>query len=149
MEIKKPLGGPEVGRPGEEYKWESGVGETKPEIERKQGKVCEEVLQIPLPQGKEIINLLKDIKSELKSQKIFPEKSLRNISKIHEEKIEDEIIKELSVEMDKDPDKYYAISIKERKIVESDNSEWNLLEKIEKKNMQKDVIVYCPNEILF
>ena len=92
---------------------------------------------------------LKDIKSELKSQKISPEKSLKNISKIHEEKIEDEIIKELSGEMDKDPDKYYAISIKDRKIVESDNSEWYLLEKIEKKNMQKDVIVYCPNEILF
>lgn len=149
METKKPMGGPEVGRPGEEYGWGSGVGGVTPEVERKQGKVCEEVPQISLPQGAEIINLLRDIKSQLKSQKTSAGESLVHTPKIHDEKIEDEIIKELSEEMNKCPDKYYAISITERKIVESDDSEWDLLEKIEKKKIQKDVIVYCPNEILF
>lgn len=74
----------------------------------------------------------------------------------HSSKVE--VIIQLSKEMEKDPDAYYAISISECKIVAKNALQWELLHILGQEEVIKiglrvydrdDIFVYCPNEIWF
>ena len=95
-------------------------------------------------QGNDIIGLLRDIKIELRSQKSPPGRETKDISQL-----QDEIIEELSDDMEKYPDRYYAVSISERKIVASDNSEWDLLNRLGHKEIIKIGPKEYPNDDIF
>jgi len=154
MDTRKPIGGAEVGRPGEEFSWEVELEKKKSEFEEKYpSKIAEGISPITSSQGSEIVKLLRDIKSELKSQKSTIINDQEELSKI-----QDELIEELSDEMENSPDRYYAISVSEKKIVDSDSSEWDLLDRLghekiikigDREYLHDDVFVFCPDEIWF
>ncbi|ODS38095.1 MAG: hypothetical protein A7316_01150 [Candidatus Altiarchaeales archaeon WOR_SM1_86-2] len=146
MEPERSKGGAEVGR----YEWEAEKTEIK-EPKSKLGKnlcmIAGETHPMTVPQGDEIIGLLKGIKLELQSQKRPSEKEPKDISQIHERNTQ--LIEKLSKRMEEDPSKYYAISISKGDIIESSKSEWDLMSKIRKKGLEKDVFIYCPTENWF
>ncbi len=153
MKTKKPPGGVEVGRPDEEYKWESEFVYEKLDVEKIQRGVHEGPSPITTQQGEEIIHLLKDIKSGLELQKKQTGREMKGTPEY-----QNELIEELSDEMEKDTTKYYAISTSERKIVASNESEWNLLNKLGHKKTIKiksseyprdDIFIFCPGDIWF
>jgi len=130
------------------------TGKTLPTLSSKDISQNRDVIELLSKQNE----LLKDIKSGLQPQRMPSEEEQKELSKIQKEKIEDGIIEELSGKMEKDPDKHYAISISERKIVASDTSEWDLLNRLghnevikigPKEYSNNDIFIFCPNEIWF